>query len=111
MIPQTPDQLQWVLDHNMQIRGGHRVQISDAVEAWREDRRQLGEAHQLLAARAEELIKANAKVEELRAQAVVEVARDYAAKVQFLVDWADGHGLLPEHVFTFPDGDTWEARQ
>lgn len=32
----TPDQLQWVLEHNMQIRAGHRVQISDAVEAWRE---------------------------------------------------------------------------
>jgi len=33
-----PDQLQWVLDHNAQIRGGHRVQIADAATAWREDR-------------------------------------------------------------------------
>ncbi len=33
----TPDQLQWVLDHNLQIRAGHRVQIAEAVEAWRAD--------------------------------------------------------------------------
>lgn len=33
--PMTPDQLQWVLDHNMAIRVGHRVQIADAVVAWR----------------------------------------------------------------------------
>jgi hypothetical protein len=31
----TPDQLQWVVDHNMQIRAGHRVQICKAVEACR----------------------------------------------------------------------------
>jgi hypothetical protein len=35
--PMTPDQLQWVLDHNMQICGSHRVQIQDAVDAWRAD--------------------------------------------------------------------------
>ena len=34
----TPDQLQWVLDHNIQIKGGHRAQIYAAVEAWRKDR-------------------------------------------------------------------------
>lgn len=34
MLP-TPDQLQWVLDHNHQIRGNHRRQICDAVVAWR----------------------------------------------------------------------------
>lgn len=42
----TPDQLQWVLDHNEQIRGGHRAQIADAVEAWRADR---GQRDELLA--------------------------------------------------------------
>lgn len=41
----TPDQLQWVLEHNMQIRGGHRVQISDAVTAWRAQIQEL--EHQL----------------------------------------------------------------
>jgi hypothetical protein len=39
-IPISPDQLQWVLDHNRQIRGGHRVRIADAVEGWRRDRAQ-----------------------------------------------------------------------
>jgi hypothetical protein len=38
-------------------------------------------------------------------------AHDCAAKIQYLVDWADGRGLLEEHVFTFPDGDTWEAKR
>lgn len=37
-VPVSPDRLQWVLDHNMQIRAGHRVQIANAVEAWRRDR-------------------------------------------------------------------------
>lgn len=39
----TPDQLQWVVDHNQQIRAGHRVQILDAVDAWRADRARLRE--------------------------------------------------------------------
>lgn len=33
--PSTPEQLQWVVEHNQQVRGGHRVQILMAVEAWR----------------------------------------------------------------------------
>ena len=45
-----PDQLQWVLDHNMQIRGGHRVQIADAVQAWLADRAELTHARTLLRA-------------------------------------------------------------
>lgn len=34
---------------------------------------------------------------------------DLAGRVQCLVNWADREGLLEEHVFTFPDGDTWHA--
>jgi hypothetical protein len=34
-----------------------------------------------------------------------------AAKIDYLVNWADQQGLLPEHVFTFPDGDSWEAKR
>lgn len=39
-----------------------------------------------------------------------EAARDYAGKLHFLISWIDSKGLLPEHVFTFPDGDTWQAK-
>lgn len=39
--PPSPEQLQWILDHNKQIRGGHRKQIADAVVAWRADRNTL----------------------------------------------------------------------
>lgn len=31
------------------------------------------------------------------------------AKLQFLVDYLDKSGLLEEHSFTFPDGDTWAS--
>jgi hypothetical protein len=31
------------------------------------------------------------------------------AQLQFLVNWLDQRGLLEEHTFTFPDGDTWTA--
>lgn len=65
---------------------------------------QWNEAH--VARMREELVKANEKVEACRA-----AAQDAAAKLQTLVDWADARGLLPEHVFTFPDGDTWEAQR
>ena len=37
-------------------------------------------------------------------------AEDLAAKLQLLVNTMDERGDLPEHVFTFPDGDTWEAQ-
>lgn len=43
--------------------------------------------------------------------ALIEQLRDYAAKIQFLVDWADDEQLLGDHVFTFPDGDIWEAKK
>lgn len=39
----------------------------------------------------------------------VKEAWELNRKVQFLVDWVDGQGLLEEHLFTFPDGDSWEA--
>ena len=32
-----------------------------------------------------------------------------AGKITFLVSFMDKLGLLEDHVFTFPDGDTWEA--
>lgn len=47
---QSPDQLQWVVDHNMQIRAGHRVQIYDAVAAWRKDREAVTALMALIAA-------------------------------------------------------------
>lgn len=31
------------------------------------------------------------------------------SKVQYLIDMLDEEGMLPEHLFTFPDGETWEA--
>lgn len=34
---------------------------------------------------------------------------DLTAKLQWLVNWLDHKGHLPEHLFTFPDGDVWEA--
>ena len=58
------------------------------------------------AALREELVKANEKVEAFR-----ESATDFASKLQFVIDWADAKGLLAEHVFTFPDGDSWEAKR
>jgi ferritin len=36
-------------------------------------------------------------------------ARDFAAKIQFLVNWADAREMLADHTYTFPDGDTWES--
>ena len=38
-----------------------------------------------------------------------EIANELLAKVQYLVDYLEGRGLLEEHCFTFPDGDTWWA--
>lgn len=45
------------------------------------------------------------------ADSLAEQCRDLAAKVQLMVDWADGEGLLDDHTFTFPDGDIWEAKK
>ena len=39
----------------------------------------------------------------------VEVRRTQVGKTQFLIDFMDKSGWLEEHMFTFPDGDTWEA--
>lgn len=38
-----------------------------------------------------------------------EYIRDLIGKLDLLVNWIDQQGLLPEHVFTFPDGDVWHA--
>ena len=38
------------------------------------------------------------------------VVKELTAKVQQLVDFLDGKGLLEEHAFTFPDGDIWKAK-
>lgn len=38
-----------------------------------------------------------------------DVIGDLMHKIEFLVRWVDEQGLLPEHVFTFLDGDVWEA--
>ena len=43
-------------------------------------------------------------------EALKGVVQEYAAKIQYLVDWADGRLLLEDGSFTFPDGDTWKAR-
>lgn len=40
----------------------------------------------------------------------LEAVTDLAAKLQLLVNWVDSQGLLPEHEFTFPDGETWEVQ-
>lgn len=37
-------------------------------------------------------------------------AKELAGKIQFLINTVDERGMLPEHVFTFPDGDVWEAK-
>jgi len=38
------------------------------------------------------------------------VIQEQTAKIQYLVDWADSKHLLEDGAFTFPDGDTWKAR-
>jgi hypothetical protein len=37
----SPEQLQWILDHNQQIRAGHRYQLTNMVKAWQADRERL----------------------------------------------------------------------
>lgn len=46
-----------------------------------------------------------------RAEEISLDLKDLIAKLQFMVDWADANGYLPDHSFTFPDGETWEARR
>lgn len=64
------------------------------------------DAQARLVAKDEELVTANETVEALRT-----AATDLASKVQNLVNWADGRGLLEDHVFVFVDGDLWEAKR
>ena len=87
---ETVEQLR---DDIFEVRGKYAL-AGDEIDRQRER----------LAAKREELLKANDKVEAFRA-----MATDLSAKVQCLVDWADSLGLLEEHLFTFPDGESWEA--
>ena len=59
--PPSPDQLAWVLDNNAQIRAGHRVQISNAVAAWRADRQLCAELMEALKAVETHHLKINAR--------------------------------------------------
>lgn len=45
----SPDQVKWIVDHNEQILGSHRVQLLDASQAWAEDRERLTLAEAKLA--------------------------------------------------------------
>lgn len=38
-----------------------------------------------------------------------EVGIEASYKIRYMVDYLDQQGLLEEHCFTFPDGDTWWA--
>lgn len=52
------------------------------------------------------LFNARAKILEYH-----EAFTDMTAKLQFLINWSDSHGLFgDEHCFTFPDGDTWKPK-
>jgi len=46
----------------------------------------------------------------LTVEAQKRVIAELMGKIQMLVDWADEKGLLEDGAFTFPDGDTWKAR-
>jgi len=46
----------------------------------------------------------------LTIEAQKRVIAELMGKIQFLVDWADGNKMLNDGSFTFPDGDTWKAR-
>lgn len=38
-----------------------------------------------------------------------DIIDDYAAKIQYMVNFMEGCGILEDACFTFPDGDTWTA--
>lgn len=31
--------------------------------------------------------------------------------LQYVINWADERGMLEDHCFTFPDGETWGAKR
>lgn len=35
--------------------------------------------------------------------------RELYDKLQYVIDWMDRNKMLPDHMFTFPDGDSWLA--
>lgn len=41
--------------------------------------------------------------------AIVEHNKSLVDKLNFIINWADKAGYLPNHTFMFPDGDTWCA--
>lgn len=44
--------------------------------------------------------------------AIVEESKELLHdRVQFLINYLDKSGLLDEHRFTFPGGDTWGAKE
>lgn len=47
---------------------------------------------------------------EQEAEALKHVVTELMAKIQVLVSELDERGLLEEHTYTFPDGDTWKAQ-
>lgn len=46
----------------------------------------------------------------MEAEALRHVVTELTGKIQLLVEWMDGRGLLDDHCFTFPDGDVWKAQ-
>jgi len=51
-------------------------------------------------------ISAEEQLDQLQSQ-----LNDMAHKVQYLVNFVGMKGLLPDGVFTFPDGDRWEPEE
>ena len=70
---------------------------------WLEERRVLEEAR--------DAALNGVALHQAAADSLAEQCRELAGKIQFLVDWADANKLLEDHVFTFPDGDIWEAKK
>jgi hypothetical protein len=40
---------------------------------------------------------------------LLNIAKDMTFKVSYIIDWLDAAGYLPDHSFTWPDGETWTA--
>lgn len=85
--------------------------ITNQLRNLGELRRQLDEALKSEDAAGEgwrEAIELNKQLQAQLDEATA-AATDHAAKLQWLINWLDARGDLAEHVFTFPDGDTWEV--
>lgn len=46
----------------------------------------------------------------MQVEALKRVVAELTSKIQLLVEWLDDQHLLPDHAFTFPDGDVWKAQ-